>query len=839
MNLSNGWKVKDYPPDDKPSHEIAQPDYVDYFWIETNVPADVHTILKDNHLIEDPFYAHNDLKCRWVEEKEWWFRKTFQWEPAQNKNERQVLTFHGLDTFATIYLNGLEVGSTENMFIAHSFDVTRLLDTGRNTLAVKFDPVAKHVGDKIKYHWSGFSKERIWTRKMQSQYGWDWGPRLLTAGIWKDVELNTVPATTMKDVYAFTKEITEDHAILNVEMAFDNLIQDSEYVIEAVLSNQKHQIVNTAVIDSNQCTLEIDVADPDLWWTHDLGEPNLYELCLSLNMAGERVDSYSTTIGLRTIDVKTETVEGDGAFTFVLNGVELFAKGANWIPIDSFVAGVENQRYEEMIDLSVKANMNMLRVWGGGIYEKDIFYQQCNQKGVLVWQDFMFACALYPDYNKNFMRNVEEEIDGVVRHLRNHPCLALWCGNNENDWLHEALASSGEIKDPFYGEQIYHALIPKRLKQLDPIRFYWPSSPYGGNDHNSRTVGDTHNWQVWHGNIEPRLFGEPQNVDYSIEGISFKNFKNDNTRFCSEFGMHASSNVLTLKENIPMDQFYWGSPEMDYRNKDIHHQKGILLMEGYTGIPENINDYVMFSMLTQAEGLKFGVEHYRRNKAVTSGALIWQLNDCWPGTSWSLIDYYRLPKASYYYARRFFDPVLFSLDFNEEEKKIALHLTNDLRTFYRDDLKLSVITFNGDILYEKEWSADCPPNTTRIVDAIAQDTLFTEAREDEVYLKLTTGTGYRNLYYLKDQKDLNLKNAVIKATIDFTDQSITLLSDVLVRMAVLEPLKKGMLFSDNFVDLEPGIPFTITLQNGSLSEKEWRQLKIKTMNESKVHVQEK
>jgi len=411
------------------------------------------------------------------------------------------------------------------------------------------------------------------------------------------------------------------------------------------------------LIEEGRGAVRLYMTNPKLWWTHDLGEPYLYRLEVKLRANGEEVDRYETNFGIRTIRLVQKDDAGNNAFAFRLNGVNIFAKGTNWIPADHFIGSIPDQRYRDLIDLAVKSNQNMLRVWGGGIYEKDIFYDECDRRGVLVWQDFCFANALYPDFNKDFMDNVRAEIEDNVRRLRNHASLALWCGNNEIDWIYDMKMSGGEIDSPFWGETIYHELIPDALERLDPGRPYWPSSPYGshdGYDANDPDVGDRHNWQVWHGSVYPRKFGEPPILDYSVRGVSFRNYKKDFALFCSEFGMHASANRYTLQKWIPGDGFRWNSVEMAHRNKDIAHQKGILLMEGYTGVPKDIEEYMDFSMLTQAEGLKYGVEHYRRNKHRTSGALIWQLGDSWPGTSWSIIDYELLPKAAYYYARYVF-----------------------------------------------------------------------------------------------------------------------------------------------------------------------------------------
>lgn len=831
MKLNKNWKIKHFDVGAARDLEVASPEYIDYFWMTAAVPGDVHSTLIQRKLIDDPFYGHNDLKCQWVEEKVWWYRTTFEFNEADHKDERYDLLFEGLDTFATVYLNGVELGSTDNMFISHGFEVTRELKKGKNVLAVKFDPIDVHVKEKVQYYWSGFSKERIWTRKNQSHWGWDWGPSLVTAGIWKDVHLKKRMNASIDSVFAKTTSITEDKAFVDIEIEVDSFRRGKDYQVGVELSFGEEKFTGSAAVQGTKTIVTLGIDNPKLWWTHDLGTPNLYQLNVELYADGDKIDEKQEEFGIRTIEVLRVDEKGDHCFTFVLNGKKLFAKGANWIPIDSFIASVPDSRYKHLIKLSKDANMNMLRVWGGGIYERDVFYDECNRLGILVWQDFMFACALYPDYNKNFMDNVRNEIIQVVKRLRNHPSVALWCGNNENDWLYEALFSSGEITDPFYGEKIYHELMPEILEELDPTRLFWPSSPFGGNDHNSREQGDTHNWQVWHGNIEPRTFGEPQTVNYSVEGLSFKNFKSDHTAFVSEFGMHASSNRYTLERNIPNDQFFWGSEEMAYRNKDIHHPKGNLLMEGYTGVPSDLDEYIAYSMLTQAEGLKYGIEHYRRNKPKTSGTLFWQLNDCWPGTSWSVIDYYLLPKASYHYAKKFYHPVLLTID-HEPGSDLKVWIVNDRLAGYEDEIELAVYDFHGKKAFSRKWNVSVKANVAYQLDTVLEEEALGGLKPEEavIVLRSLQDKTYENTYYFCDQKDVKLPGAELTVEFSMENNEITLSTNALARMVTIEMDIEQLVLEDNFFDLQPNVAATIKVSQAQGKEIPWDTLKVKAIN---------
>ncbi|MDR6121408.1 beta-mannosidase [Bacillus sp. SLBN-46] len=835
MKLNDNWKMKHFDVGAARDLEVASPEYIDYFWMTTAVPGDVHSTLIERKLIDDPFYGHNDLKCQWVEEKVWWYRSTFDFHDEIQQGDRYELIFEGLDTFATVYLNGVEIGSTENMFISHTFEVARELKQGKNVLAVRFDPVTVHVKDKVQYYWSGFSKKRIWTRKAQSHYGWDWGPRLVAAGIWKDVRLEKRSTAKIDHLFARTTSVDADKATVEVDVDITSYTREKEFEVLISLNDGEEPITTSKVkVDRKKATAILEVDEPKLWWTHDIGTPYLYQLKVELLADGTKIEEKEEALGIRTIEVRRRDENGDPSFTFVLNGEKIFAKGANWIPIDSFIGAVPDTRYKQLIKMSKNANMNMLRVWGGGIYEKEVFYEECNRLGILVWQDFMFSCALYPDYNKNFMANVREEISHVVKRLRNHPCLAIWCGNNENDWLYEALKSSGEITHPYYGEKIYHELMPELLEELDPTRLFWPSSPFGGNDHNSREEGDTHNWQVWHGNIEPRVFGEPQRVNYSIDGLSFKNFKTDTTLFASEFGMHASSNRYTLERNIPKEQFFWGSEEMAYRNKDIHHPKGILLMEGYTGAPKDLDEYISYSMLTQAEGLKFGIEHYRRNKPHTSGALFWQLNDCWPGTSWSVIDYYLLPKASYHYARKFFSPILLTLDQTPGED-IKVWVVNDKLEAYQDEIELAVYDFSGEKVFAKEWQVSVEANAAiQIATVLEREALGgLEPEEAVMVIRWKNQRAGENFYYFRDQKNLRFEEAELTVSVNKKTNELTVSTNSLARMVTIELDQEQLVMEDNFFDLLTNETRVIGIEQAQGKEIPWETLRVKAINSKK------
>ncbi|WP_046214010.1 beta-mannosidase [Paenibacillus wulumuqiensis] len=883
LSLDGTWRIQHYRPGEMRAVDVSAPGLDDRYWITASVPGDVHTALIQRRLIPHPYYGHQDQLSRWIEQEEWWYRTTFDYELSDDITERHELTFEGLDTFATVYVNGHEVGQAANMHRRYTFDISRVVRSGWNSVAVHFDPLHPHHQEKELFDWSSYTKERPWLRKAAMNFGWDWGPRIVTTGIWGSVNIQRHRIARLDQVYAYTCSADPHEAVLDVQAAV-SIVSPLRYTsynehrhglsgpqtasplrAEVMLLDRegteivREQTGIQAVHGRpDTWTVQLHIPQPRLWWTHDLGEPYLYNLRVLLYAGDELVDRYEHEIGLRTIELQLEGEQGEPLFAFVLNGVRIYAKGANWIPVDNLIGSAEDSRYVELIELAAEAHMNMLRVWAGGIYEKDIFYEQCDRQGILVWQDFAFANALFPDFNRDFMENIRAEVRDNVQRLRNHASLALWCGNNEIDWLYDMKTAAGDIRSPFYGEAIYHELIPDVLAEQDPYRPYWPSSPYGGSDVNDPDAGDRHNWQVWHGSVYPRQYGDKPLLDYSIEGVSFHHYKQDLALFSSEFGMHAAANRYTLSRYIPEESFYWGSEEMDYRNKDTNHRKGILLMEGYTGIPQNIDQYLDYSMLTQAEGLKYGIEHYRRLKHRNSGSLIWQLNDSWPGTSWAIIDYELLPKAAYFYARSFYHPLLLSLD-HEPGQDLKLWIVNDTLQSFTTQMEMKVMTWTGEPVYSRTFTVDVPANGAVDVQRISEAEILAAAGQQSVSPEqettLSAGESFAggkdgleahevfvvlsadhpdipdNRYYLRSPQQLNLPAADWSLQVDEQQQTVTLTGgSVLARMVKLEISQGRLRFSDNYFDLLPGEKKVIHIRHAGGEAIRWETLQISALN---------
>ena len=822
LNLNGRWRLWDFTPGQGLAAGAHLPDYDDTSWHPASVPGDVHTALVEIGRLAPPFYNMNAETCQWVEDQEWWYRTTFEAPSGQDDARvRYLLTFDGLDTLATVYLNGAEIGRHRNMFIAATFDVTEHLRAGeRNTLAVRFDPVVASVGGReIEGQW-GRDPERVWVRKAQCNFGWDWAPRLVSAGLWQGVTLRRYVGARLGGVFFKTMALSSQAAEVTIVVEAERWADVPDLEAQITLSRGEQRLTDHAPLLNGRVELAFTVPDPALWWTHDLGEPALYELEVALQAGGKTLDTHCEQVGIRTIQVdQSPDPEEPGTrfFTFVLNGVKLFAKGANWIPADSFVAQVDEARYRDLLELAVEANVNTLRVWGGGIYEKDIFYRLCDELGILIWQEFMFACALYPDSDPDFMTEVEREAEAVVRRLRNRPCLALWSGNNENDWIDDMVNWQRPGRD-FPGKRIYHELLPPIVERLDGTRLYWPSSPYGGNDHNDEREGDRHNWQVWHGAVYPRRFGQAPKRDLSPEGISYRHYAEDPARFISEFGMHAAPVWETLRRNVPATALHLGSPELLYRNKDEPKGKGDLLMLAHTGLPRSLQEYLDFSMIAQAEGLKFGIEHYRRRKSHCSGTLFWQWNDCWPGLSWSVLDYYLFPKAGYFYAKRAYAPVLAS--FKEEVDGISLWITNDILEDLVDTVRVLHGGFSGQELYEEVLEVRVPASASLKVRHFSFDELdIADPRREYLAVRSPSGLFPDNRHFFVEVRDLVRPKSDLKVEIaegsdgKYGKYEVRVATDTYAYFVKLVVPVEGTRFSDNYFDLFPGQERVIEVWN--------------------------
>ncbi len=787
----------------------------DLDWMPAQVPGHVHLDLMRNGVIEDPFHRMAERACAWVDETDWVYETTFR---VDGPPAHAYLLFKGLDTIAEITLNGEELGRTDNMFIPHEFPVGGRLRRGDNTLRIIFRS-ALRVGRERCAEWMAHCSSedtlpdtnwarwgpRSFVRKAQYMYGWDWGPELVSCGIWQPVELVTVPIARILD-WRYDVEFTDDNAVVTITAEVERAPGQGEieaYFLPGMVfdGNGTEDDVGAGIgcgpvtVPAGEgrhvvsAVLEIDSLKI---WNPNSGDEessraNLYSLQLSVYSSDEPFDTSNQRIGLRKVELRRDP-DPDGLgqeFRFRVNGCDVFAKGANWIPshsLPSVLASdkfggltfqeVQNRtereadiRVANLVKAAADAGINMLRVWGGGVYESRHFYDLCDQHGILVWQDFPYGCAYYPD-KAEYAEAARIEATAAVRRIRNHPCLALWCGNNENaEMFHDQWGKAEGVTAPRYlGEHIYHEILPAVVAAEDPKTPYWPSSPWSGTseiDPQSEDYGDRHNWNVWH------------TKGKTMEGVppgDWPNYLLDRGRFSSEFGFSASCGLNAWEKCTAPEDRWPRSPVVRWHDKT---RKGYDKYLEYIGLhfpePRTLEDLVYFSQANQAEALKCGIEHWRRNKGRCWGTLFWQLNDCWPVQSWSVIDSEMDPKAAYFACKRFYAPLLVSLVRNGDT--VEAHLTNDLMDDIQGELTITVETFDGDLLTSEAFDGFVHANSAANAGEISMASMKGHERDVYVYARFEPywEVGVKqaeNLLFLAEPKDLRLSDSGLTVSLE-------------------------------------------------------------------------
>jgi len=611
-------------------------------WRTARVPGCVHTDLLRHKLIPDPYRGTNDRELRWVEEKDWLYRLDFKPRSDLLKHDHIELVIEGLDTIATVVLNGSLLLESDNMFVAHRIDLTDKLRESGNQLEIRFHSPIGHIRSRrpVTEPMSGdFVGGREQIRKQQCAFGWDWGPRAASSGIWKPIRLEGWSDNRIRD-FRVAQTHADGECIVRID-AVELARKRKSARLEAVLSHEGEEIARAE--SHGGAPLALSVRKPRLWWPNGQGGQAVHNLEVRLMEGGVVVDRASHRIGLCEISLEQVPDEWGTSFHFRVNGRPIFAKGANWIPAHILV-NEGRTLIPDLLDSAADAHMNMIRVWGGGIYEDDAFYEACLERGLLVWQDFMFACCLYPG-DRSFLRSVEREVIRQVKRLRNHSHLALWCGNNEIEQIHaDTLRTKSKPRRDY--EAIFGRIIPRILEKHAPGADYIASSEHNPGDPYGRTgnedSGDAHYWGVWHRREPIRAYEDQLH------------------RFFSEFGMQSYPHVETARTFTESRNLF--GPDMDNHQRNGGGNQTIFhyISELYR-FPKDYEAAVYLSQIMQAFTIRFGIEHMRRMQPRTMGALYWQLNDCWPVASWSSIDFGGRWKALHYAAKRFFSPALVSV----------------------------------------------------------------------------------------------------------------------------------------------------------------------------------
>lgn len=803
-------------------------------WVPAVVPGGVHESLLAAGRIEHPYRDTNEASMRWIEDRDWWYRTTFPAPDGIGADGRVLLRFLGLDTVAELWLNGEPLGTHRNMFRPAVFDLTGRL-AAQNTLLVRFSPPLAGLEappsvldmfDRINQAMSGLASEEpdgdgvlrpelplaTLRRKATFSWGWDFGPRLPAIGIWRPVELSVERVAAISGHHVRTDAIEPDgSARVTIALDIDAFAPGTLTAEAAVTTPEGTRHVVALPLTDGHGSAELVLPHAALWWTHDLGSPALHDVELTLRADGEIIDRLTDRVGVRTIELdRPADPEGGHAFRFLLNGVPIFARGAAWLPASMMVGSVPPDRHHALVRTARDGGMNMLRIWGGGIYEQDAFYEACDTEGVLIWHDFMFACIDYPSEDPGLRAEVEAEAAYQVRRLRNRASLALWSGNNEVQLVHGFAYQNYQPGN--WGWDFFHRLLPEVVAREDGRTPYWPGSPWGEAPEegfmavNGVLDGDRHAWEVWHGMDFGAGGGDFASVG---EARHYRRYALDRGKFISEFGIHASPELGTLRRWISPDRLAVHSPTFDAHNKDNPKDKGDALLEIITGLPRTLEQYVDFTMVSQAEGLKFGIEHYRHRQPHTNGALIWQFNDVWPGFSWSVVDHDGVPKAGYHYARRAFAPILAS--FHRDGDALELWISNSGREAVGVDAVVSLGRFGGGE-ETHPVSASVEAGTSR--PAWRGSTAGIDPSTGYAWVHSPSGLFPPNRFYFAEIKDLDFGPGSLETQVaDQGDGHATLRVTAhghgyFVHVPSPAP---DVRFSDNYLDLRDGESVTIRI----------------------------
>lgn len=812
-------------------------------WLPATVPGCVHTDLLALGRIPDPFYGENEKRVQWVGEKDWEYRRTFRAGAELLAEERIELVMEGIDTYAEVWLNGHCIGRCDNMFRTWRIDVKPWLQAADNELLIRFSSVYRV--DLPKYldapyrrmAWPNNDQSDIWlslyARKAGYHYGWDWGPRLLTAGIWRSIGIEgwsglRVAAAQIKTLSLPTKR--RDEAELEADCLVE-AVQQAEALITVTCNGKEvSRFRHPVEPGENRIRTRFRVAHPQLWWCNGAGEQPLYDFGIRVESAGCAA-AGSVRTGIRTVEIVREADEQGRSMYVRLNGRPIFMKGANYIPTDNFPTRTGDAGYERIVRAAAAAQMNMLRVWGGGIYESDSFYDWCDRCGILVWQDMMFACGMFPA-DEAYLQSVAAEVRDNVRRLRNHPCIALWNGNNENEisyyeWGWQRTLTPEQDRDYQAGmHRLFRETIPAAIAAEDDTRYYHPTSPDTGYNGIGYDAGDVHYWAVWKGAwIEE--YERPENIG----------------RFMSEYGFQSYPALRTLRRTIPADQLRVGSPAMlshqkahndATRDPNFGDQMMQHYLQHYLAVPQELGEFVYASQLMQAEAIKIGIEAHRRAKPRCMGSLYWQINDCWPVASWSGIDWYGCWKPLQYYAARAFGELLVS-PFRTGDR-VCFRIVSDRATPFAGELLLRSYTPDGTLLSEYAFPVQVAADGTADAAELACSALGAGLPDEGFFtaaeLREKGKTVAENCFYPALPNRYRYADAEPEITIEPVAGGVrlTLSSPVLIRGLWLEVEDEATHFATNALTLVPNRPQTVDVRTELSAEAFREQLSWHSFN---------
>ena len=816
--LSEGWSFREAGTGD---------------WLPATVPGTVHTDLLANKKIDDPFWRTNERDQQWIDKKDWEYATRFDLDAATLAHTHVELVFAGLDTYADVYVNDVRVLQADNMHRAWTVDIKPQAKAGANSLRIVFSSPIRiglqklaalgynppATNDQSENGGLGDKKVSVFTRKAGYHYGWDWGPRFVTSGVWRLIALRAWSGARISDLHMVQNRLTPEKADLTAvfEVMADaagpaSLEVRGEGGLLAQASAQLTPGLNTVPVT-------FSLAKPKLWWTNGLGDPHLYSFTGTVTQ-GTATDSRSVRTGLRTLKIVQTPDDAGTSFYVELNGVQVFMKGANYIPNDSFLPRVTSETYARVVQSAVDTHMNMIRVWGGGVYEDDRLYDLCDENGILVWQDFMFACSMYPN-DPALLDSIRLEAEDNVRRIRGHACLAIWIGNNEIDsawendvpnggWGWKQLYTQGQRDEMWAAyKAIFHEILPQTVAKLDPDRCYRPSSPLATWDGKTVThadlnapkqSGDIHYWDVWWGQ-------KP-----------FEDYRTHIGRFMSEYGFQSFPELRTVAAYAkPEDYDIFSEVMQAHQRSSIGNGTISNYMQRDYKVPKDFAHFLYVGQVLQAEGIKMAMEAHRARMSYCMGSLFWQINDCWPVASWSSIDYYGRWKAQQFYARKSFAPVLVSAW--RDGDRISVHVVSDELKDRHAELLIEVMDFHGKTLKTLRQPLTVKANAAATPYKASVYELLSGFLPERVLVRARLMTGRTVLaedrLYVRPVKDLALPDAKVTArarALPGGDIAIALTADALAKNLYLSFDDMDGAFSDNYFDLLPDETVVVTFK---------------------------
>lgn len=801
QSLNGGWNLRIIGKD---------ADILPEAGIEAGIPGTVYGTLLENKLIPDPYYRDNELRVLGLMENDFCFRTVFLLDQEMLSCDSLLMRFEGLDTLADVFVNDVLIGSACNMHRIWEFDLLKsgCVAEGENQLKVLLHSPTKYIKEENQKVYTGGSTDAMegfpHLRKAHCMFGWDWGPRLPDAGIFRDVSLLGIEKGRLKSVY-----ITQIHGTgqvtLDVRTAVESFRQSREGMIRITVTDPEGRQIaaeNQVYLGAEEQNCRVVIEDPRLWWPRGYGDQPLYMVRVELLDEKEKtLDVWQRRIGLRTMTVNTGKDQWGRRFAHEVNGVKIFAMGADYIPEDNLLGRINEKRTRKLLEAAVWANHNCIRVWGGGYYPDDYFYDICDELGLIVWQDFMYACASY-ELDDAFEANIVQETIDNVRRIRHHACLGLWCGNNEMELQVLEKVWHPSVKQKYDYIKIYEYIIPKILKKEDPATFYWPSSPSsGGNFDNpgDENQGDTHYWDVWHGN-------KP-----------ITEYRKFHFRYLSEFGFQSFPSIRTVESFTEASDRNIFSRVMEMHQRNCAANGKILNYLSATYLyPKDFDHLLYASQLLQADAIRYGVEHFRRFRGRCMGTVVWQLNDIWPVASWASIDYYGRWKALHYAERRMFSPVMISCEEIGEmserpfcvaepapiEKSARLHVANETMREIHGLVEWSLRRPDSSILLK----GSCPVRVPALDGVWLEKMDFSEYQEREIHLTysiVVEGTVVsENTCLFTPPKHYYFQDPHLRW--ERNGKYITVYADAYAKNVELMGTNGDLWLSDNFFDMEAG-----------------------------------